>query len=152
LQLTTAERDETLQKLNGDMYLLHHICRYILLRLDTHLSDGAATYDFDAITVEHVLPQRPASDSQWKKIFSTREMHTRYVHRLGNLVLLSRGKNSQAENYDFEQKKSKYFCTEGGISSFRLTTQVIRHKEWTPEIIEQRQLELIGHLKKLWRL
>jgi hypothetical protein len=53
---------------------------------------------------------------------------------------------------DFEEKKSKYFCTEGGISSFRLTSQVLRHKEWTPEIIEQRQMELIGHLKKLWRL
>ena len=152
LQLTTAEQDETLRKLNGDMYLLHHICRYTLLRLDTHLSDGAATYDFDAVSVEHVLPQRPASESQWKKTFATREIHAHYVHRLGNLVLLSRGKNSQAENYDFEQKKLKYFCTEGGISSFRLTTQVIRHKEWTPEVIEQRQLELIGHLKKLWRL
>lgn len=152
LQLTAAERDETLKKLNGDLYLLHHICRYILLRLDTHLSDGAATYDFDAISVEHVLPQRPAPGSQWRQAFPTKEIHARYVNCLGNLVLLSRGKNSQAENFDFELKKSKYFCTEGGISSFRLTTQVIRHKEWTPQIVEQRQTELIGHLKKLWRL
>jgi hypothetical protein len=81
--------------------------------------------------------------------FPTREIRGRYVNRLGNLVLLSRNKNSQAANYDFEEKKSKYFCTEGGISSFRLTSQVLRHKEWTPEIIEQRQMELIGHLKKL---
>jgi hypothetical protein len=120
--------------------------------LDSHLSDGAATYDFDTVSVEHVLPQRPAIDSQWKQAFPTKEVHAHYVHRLGNLVLLSRGKNSQAENFDFEHKKRQYFCTEGGISSFRLTTQVIRHKEWTPEIIEQRQTELISHLKKLWRL
>jgi len=152
LQLTAAERDETLRKLNGNIYLLPHICRYILLRLDTHLSDGAVTYDYEVVSVEHVLPQRPAIKSQWRQAFPTREIHTRYVNRLGNLVLLSRNKNSQAANYDFEEKKSKYFCTEGGISSFRLTSQVIRHKEWTPEIIKQRQVELISHLKKLWRL
>jgi len=134
------------------MYLLHHICHYTLLRLDTYLSDGAATYEFEAVSIEHVLPQRPASDSQWRQAFSTKEIHARYVHCLGNLVLLSHSKNSKAANYDFEQKKSEYFCTEGGISSFRLTTQVIRHREWTPEIIEQQQTELIGHLKKLWRL
>ena len=152
LQLTTAERDETLKKLNGDMYLLHHICRYVLLRLDTYLSKGVATYDYEAVSIEHVLPQRPAIDSEWRQAFPTKDIHARYVHRLGNLVLLSRSKNSQAENFDFEYKKSKYFCAEGGVSSFVLTTQVIRHKEWTPEIIEQRQAELINTFKQLWRL
>ncbi len=152
LQLTAAERDETLRKLNGNIYQLPHICRYILLRLDTHLSDGAVTYDHEIVSVEHVLPQRPAPNSQWMQAFPTREIRGCYVNRLGNLVLLSRNKNSQAANYDFEDKKSKYFFTEGGISSFSLTSQVLRHREWTPQIIEQRQTELIGHLKKLWRL
>jgi hypothetical protein len=48
------------------------------------------------------------------------------VHRLGNLVLLSKGKNMKAENFDFELKKARYFTTEGGISSFAIITQVLQ--------------------------
>ena len=78
--------------------------------------------------------------------------HISYVHRLGNLVLLSRSTNKKAENYDFEEKKLKYFTTRAGISPFVLTTQVLRHREWTPAIIEQRQSQLMSVLRDLWRL
>lgn len=44
----------------------------------------------------------------------------------------------KAENFDFEEKKQKYFRTNGGISPFVLTTQVLRYHEWTPATIEQR--------------
>jgi uncharacterized protein with ParB-like and HNH nuclease domain len=81
-----------------------------------------------------------------------KEVREKYVHRLGNLVLLSRGKNIRAENIDFDLKKRQYFTTDGGISPFVLTSQVLQHREWTPAIIEQRQNELIGALKQLWRL
>jgi uncharacterized protein DUF1524 len=116
------------------------------------LSEGTASYDDQTISVEHVLPQRPALDSKWVKLFPSREMRTKYVHRLGNLVLLSRGKNMRAENYDFDDKKEKYFTTDGGVSPFALTTQVLRYHEWTPTVIEQRQNKLINELKQLWRL
>ena len=79
-------------------------------------------------------------------------MRQKYVNRLGNLVLLSRGKNMKAENFDFDLKKRKYFSTDGGISPFVLTTQVLRYREWTPVVIEQRQNQLMAALKQLWRL
>jgi hypothetical protein len=90
--------------------------------------------------------------SDWLKSFPTKQAREKYVHRLGNLVLLSRGKNIEAENYDFDVKKEKYFSTSRGISPFVITTQVLRCREWTPTVIEQRQSELIGTLKQLWRL
>jgi len=37
--------------------MLPKLRTYILLRLDSALSGGGATYDYDLITVEHVLPQ-----------------------------------------------------------------------------------------------
>ncbi|MHB8596180.1 MAG: DUF262 domain-containing protein [Ktedonobacteraceae bacterium] len=152
LQLTAKERYETLKGLNGDMYFMHHICRYVLLRLDTKLSESTATYDHEKVSIEHVLPQRPALDSEWVQLFPGREIRDKYVNRLGNLVLLSRGKNMRAENFDFDVKKQKYFMTNDGISSFVLTTQVLRYHEWTPAIIEKRQGELIGALKSMWKL
>ncbi len=152
LQLTSSERSEVLRMLDGDIYLMHHVCRYVLLRLDTKLSEGTASYDYQTVSVEHVLPQRPSPDSEWVKCFPTKGVREKYVHRLGNLALLSRGKNITAENYDFNIKKQRYFSMHGGISPFVITTQVLSHQEWTPAVIEQRQGQLVGMLKQLWRL
>lgn len=125
---------------------------YVLLRLDAALSRGEAEYKYPTITVEHVLPQNPASDSEWFKWFSSTEERDKYVHRLGNLVLLPYYKNSKAKNYDFETKKEKYFQTKSGVSPFALTTQVLNEKEWRPEVIEKRQQGLVNVFKELWRL
>jgi len=58
----------------------------------------------------------------------------------------------KAENFDFDLKKEKYFMTNGGISPFVLTTQVLKCSEWTPTVTEQRQNQLMSMLKQLWRL
>jgi hypothetical protein len=154
LQLTSRECREVFKRLDGDVYLTHQppICHYVLLRLDAILSEGTASYEYQTTSIEHVLPQNPSPDSIWIRWFPTKEIREKYVHRLGNLVLLSRGKNIKAANYDFADKKQKYFSTRGGISPFVLTTQVLSHQEWTPIVVERRQNQLIGTLKQLWRL
>ncbi len=152
LQLTSVETTEILDILNGDLYLMKRIRKYVLLRLDSALTDGAATHNHPIVTIEHVLPQNPDKDSQWVKRFNDRE-HSQYVHKIGNLTLLSRKKNAQAQNYDFDKKKAGYFSSSaGGISSFVLTFQVSQEPKWTPAVIEKRQQESISELKKLWRL
>jgi hypothetical protein len=152
LQLTDDEKNRIINQLNGDIYLIKKIRLPILLRLDSVLSDGQASYNYKTITVEHVLPQNPKEDSQWIKWFPSQEERQYYVHKLANLVLLSRQKNSQANNYEFEVKKQKYFSTSSGVSSFVLTTQVLQEKEWTPELLKKRQKKLLDTLIKTWRL
>jgi Protein of unknown function (DUF1524) len=98
-----------------------------------------------------VLPQQPRRDSDWIKWFPTQQERDRWVHRLGNLTLLSRRKNTAAGNYDFDKKKTAYF-TRDGVSPFALTTQVLQYREWTPSVVAQRHGELVGYLKQLWRL
>jgi len=66
--------------------------------------------------------------------------------------LLSRRKNSEAQNYDFQTKKNKYFKSRNGVTPFVLTTQVLNENTWKPDVIERRQKELIDTLKKVWRL
>jgi len=151
LQLKTRECNDFLKMLDGDIYLLHYPCRYVLLRLDTKLSEKVASYDHQTVTIEHVLPQRPALESEWAKAFPP-NIRQKYVNRLGNLVLLSQGKNMKAENFDFEDKKHKYFLSKDGISPFALTTQVLSVHEWTPTTVDQRQNQLLTALKQLWRL
>lgn len=152
LQLTRNECVSILNNLNGDLYCDFKIRQYVLLRLDTALSGGDAIYAFPKVTVEHVLPQNPAQNSQWTQWFPTEDKRNQYVHRLGNLVLLSRSKNSRAQNYEFDVKKEKYFTGTDGVSPFALTTQVLNETVWTPTVVERRQQELVNKLKFLWRL
>lgn len=152
LQLSTEEQTNTLIALNGALYLERNVPRYVLLRLDARLSDGEATYDHAIISIEHVLPQTPAEESEWRHWFPDDEERAAWVHRLGNLVLLSRRKNSSAHNFDFEKKKTKYFTKNGKGSPFVLTSQVLSEKSWTPDVVQRRQTALVGHLQKLWRL
>ena len=153
MTLNDKEQLEILAALDSNLYnsYIARVHTYVLLRLNEHLSDGSAHYDFPIITVEHVLPQNPAEKSEWLEWFRPEERE-RWVHRLANLVLLSRRKNSQAKNYEFERKKYSYFAGSGGGSPFPLTSQVIQQNEWTPKILERRQEQLIQNLAEIWNL
>ncbi|MEO7000575.1 MAG: DUF262 domain-containing HNH endonuclease family protein [Ktedonobacterales bacterium] len=154
MQLNAEEREATLGALSGDLYLMAAMPRqYALLRLDSSLAQADSTlYAHRTLTVEHVLPRNPPPESEWMTVFPTLEERARWVHRLGNLVLLSRAKNMQASNYDFARKKTIYFSSRNGVAAFALTTQVLQEQEWTPQVVERRQEALINHLKQLWRL
>ncbi|WBQ07825.1 DUF262 domain-containing protein [Kribbella sp. CA-293567] len=150
--LTDGEVEETHARLAGDLYLVTKTRKYVLLRLDEALAGGAGvTYDHPVITVEHVLPQSPAVTSEWRRDFTDAE-RSQWTHKLANLLLLSRTKNSYAQNYDFAQKKVKYFHGQGGVTTFALTSQVLAQARWTPELLKERQAALLDVLSKEWAL
>ena len=153
LQLNPREQQQTYRALAGPIYDTHSARQLsvILLRLDGLLSDGKATYDQEVVTIEHVLPQTPKHGSEWTAWIPGDQVREQWVHRLGNLALLSRKKNSSASNWDFDRKKNTYF-KKGGVSSFALTTQVLNHAQWTTGVLELRQQELLGLLEEQWRL
>jgi hypothetical protein len=151
LQLDGAEREATRRALDGEIYTVTRIRLYVLMRLDSVLSTGGATYNYPLITVEHVLPQTPPADSEWRTVFTDRD-RAFWVHRLANLVLLTRRKNSGAGTYAFERKKTRYFTGSDGVSPFALTSQVLAAPEWTPASLTKRQEHLLTTLSKTWRL
>ena len=130
LQLRTEEKTAILQALEGNVYSQIRVRRPLLLRLDSLLAGGGATYEFPVLTIEHVLPQNPHKCSQWLDWFPDDEMRNLWTHRLANLVLLSRRRNSAANNREFSIKKKAYFLTKDGVSPFVLTTQVVTEVEW----------------------
>jgi hypothetical protein len=151
-ELDADERAETLRQLDGALYLVQKTRKYVLLRLNEMLAGSSGvTYDFPIITVEHVLPQQPRPGSRWQTDFPESEQVV-WRHRLANLVLLTRAKNSQAKNYDFTEKTTKYFQSKHGVPTFALTVQVLKHSEWTPAVLEARQKELLGTLAEGWDL
>jgi hypothetical protein len=154
LQLSDVEKEQVVAALDGPIYTLSltRVPLFVLLRLDSALSTGTASYAYNTISIEHVLPQNPRPDSEWLKNFPEAADRDKTVHRLGNLVLLARRKNSEAGNLEFNTKKAKYFAEKTGISSFALTTQVINEKEWTPAVVSRRQQVCVDRLKSVWRL
>lgn len=153
LQLSSIEQHTLYHKLDGPIYdsLSARARSALLLRIDALLSGGGATYEYEVVTVEHVLPQSPRQGSKWLDWFPDVRERVMWVHRLGNLALLTRRKNSSASNYDFDEKKRAYF-SRNGISPFVMTTQVLGRIEWTPAVLEGRQAQLISVLEKHWRL
>lgn len=151
LQLTAEECSQTIRILDGPLYSSPKQCLYVLQRLDEEFSTGDASYDHKVISIEHVLPQTPSSDSEWMSHFKPEE-HEELLHKLGNLVLLSRKKNAKAQNSDFAIKKAKYFELAGGVSPFVITTQVLQEPIWTPAAIRARQTALLARLRTCWRL
>jgi hypothetical protein len=133
------------------VYLDRLVVRRLLLRLDAELADAGAVYEHQHISVEHVLPQNPAAESGWHVDFPDEDVREYWVHRLANLVLLSRRKNSTASNYDFAEKKEVYF-NRGGTAPFAITTEVVSASAWSPVVLEQRQMRLVGVLARAWRL
>ena len=151
LQLSSEEKNAVKIALDGPVYLQTRVRKPLLLRIDSLLADRGATYEHKVVSIEHVLPQTPNKDSCWVSWFSDEAVRDRWTHRLGNLVLLSRRKNSQARNYDFDRKKQEYFQRKG-VATFAITSQVLSEGDWTPEVLQRRQRGLLRKLQSEWRL
>lgn len=153
IELTEEERKEFVDALSGNVYRMAAKKRnYLILRLDSFVSDGAASYDSKILTIEHVMPQTIPSGSQWEEWWPNEEQRNLWLHKIGNLLPLAKRTNSQAQNYEFEIKKDRYFKGKSGTASFSLTTQVLNYQVWTPTVVEKRQAELLEIYKKNWEL
>ena len=149
IELTSEEKEEMKNALNGNIYELTPRRRnYVILRLDSFVSDGAASYDPAILTIEHVLPQTVDPNSKWAEWWPTEDERDEWRHRISNLVPLSKKRNSQAQNYDFDKKKSAYFGGINDVSSYALTTKVLSTPEWTPKFLAERQKDLLNVLSK----
>ncbi|MBQ0747105.1 MAG: DUF262 domain-containing protein [Marinobacter sp.] len=152
LNLDTREQKDTLYWLNASVYRYSNRLRsYIMMRIDSFMSDQHMSYRDRTKTIEHVLPQNPASDSEWRSNW-TDEEREHWVDRVGNLLLLSRTKNSEASNYDFTKKKDRYFKSKSGVSNFATSTDVLNYDAWTPAELEERQKKLMRILSDKWSL
>lgn len=138
-----------IEYLSDDIYS-KKFAKYILLKLEYLNKDHSSQFNkFDYISVEHILPQNPNASSKWMTLFSEID-HEELVHKMGNLVLLSRKKNSSLGNKDFEIKKDKYFS--GNIDSFPNSLKVMRYDSWTKARILNRQEQLLEQLNEHYKI
>jgi hypothetical protein len=112
--------------------------RYFLLRMELVAAEHDTIHEFDAKSVEHVLPQEPEPVGYWADHHKLEQIRD-YVDKIGNLVLLSKGKNSAARNFDFPKKKEKYL--KNRVSDYPRSVQVLNYPDWERKTIEERTAE-----------
>jgi hypothetical protein len=149
--LTETEGAEFYKALNDPLYRKTRVCKPVLQRLDEALSTRGATYE-DPTSIEHVLPQTVESGSEWASLFPNGPEREHWIHRLANLVFLTRRTNIRASNWDFERKKRDYFQSRDGRNPYPITQEVLDAEAWTPAHLEARQSRLLGVLAGVWHL
>ena len=116
----------------------------MLLRLNYLYSDVDTILSFpDTISIEHILPQNPKEGSQWRNDFSEDE-RKEWTNKLGNLIILSRRKNSSQSNLDYQQKKTKYFKGNVGLGR---SASIMSKDTWKLQDLAENHAEVLQKLK-----
>jgi len=143
LSLFKVDGTQLKNTLEGNIYG-RRFARYILLKYEFLQGDNTAHFsNFKSISVEHILPQNPSKESHWVSVFSE-EDRKKWTHKLANLLLISKKKNSKLSNLDFSEKKKRYL--KGRIDVFPSSKIFITYEKWNTDILEKRQKEIIGKL------
>lgn len=125
--------------------------RYLLRKID-FLIDAPLYSErrnsYSEITVEHILPQNPAEGSQWLNDF-TQENREEWTHKLGNLVLISKRKNTQQGRLDYSLKREKYFLK--SIETFPNSLKVMQKGSWNLNDLKSNHSHLVSLLRIYYR-
>ncbi len=144
-----ADNQEFSQLIKGEIYT-KPFANAVLLRLEEGDKDDSVIKTYTGlVTIEHVLPQSRAEE-YWQERF-VEEEHQKLVHTLGNLTLLSGRKNYKAQNKPFPDKKKRYEEKHSKVS-FDMTKFVCEQNDWTKDIIEQRQKDLVALAESIWHI
>lgn len=138
------DRDRFRAILEREGIYSRRFARYLLFKLDVlYASPDTRLQTPSQMSVEHVLPQTPESNSQWCRDFTLDE-RTTWTDRLGNLVLLSRRKNSSQGRLDFPNKKAKYF--KNNVEIFPHSVRVMQVDCWDLDTLKAHHREAIDKL------
>lgn len=95
-------------------------------------------------TIEHIFPQDP-SDEWSGKMGRGRDTVKNNVHRLGNLVLLPPGLNSEAGRKAFTDKKKIYRS-----NYLKMHDEILSQDDWTRETIDKRDAAMWEWIMNTW--
>lgn len=146
----TLDNKDLLGTLAGNIYG-RGTAKYVLLKLDLLYHGHTTKLEMpETISIEHILPQNPYDSSQWKIDFTDLEREE-WTDKLGNLVLISRRKNSAQGNKEFADKKDKYFKNNVELfsNSIRIYNQ---YSTWTLTDLEKNHKEVLAKIKQGFNL
>ena len=141
----------------SNWYASRHLLKYTLFEYELYLlsneGKGKAPLlswgQLSDATLEHILPQEPAKDSHWHKVWSKSEIKT-CLHDIANIVLTQN--NSSYKNFDFTRKKGQVGQSPSySNSDIRQERRIAIYEDWTPKAFYKRREELIAWIEQRWK-
>lgn len=144
------DREKFLTNIQMDMYG-HFYTKPLLMLLEFREQDNTVEKSFNQISIEHILPQNPKDNSEWMLNFSEQE-RIELTHKIGNLCIIGRRKNTALGNLDYSLKRIKYF--EKNIESFARSLKIYTDYPscWTPIELRQNQANTISLIKSIFQI
>jgi len=150
------EFHESLSK-HSNWYSTRSRLKYTLFEYELHLleDDGhkkQPKLKWDSLsdsTIEHILPQTPKDDSEWRKDWSADESEEG-LHGIGNLVLTL--DNSSYLNFEFKRKKGKVgYSPSYANSDIRQEREIASYPKWTYSEFSARETSLVAWVEDRWK-
>lgn len=164
--LKTNYMRDALLRFRGDGFYEWNGIRYFLFEHNLDLQNKSKTdrpkifwpefteQKQDFISVEHIYPQQ-ARHQYWTSRFNglTQKQRTILRNSLGNLLPLSKRKNSSLSNKPFPEKvEGKGDAVIGYRYGCYAENEVAKSKEWTPKEILKRGLLMLSFMERRWDL
>ncbi|KAA6308557.1 hypothetical protein EZS27_039798, partial [termite gut metagenome] len=122
----------------------HRLVKYILSKIEKYKYHNEIDFDSELYTIEHILPE--SADENWGD-FNQDEIN-RSVYRIGNLTLLEKALNRDADVRSFPEKKTFY-----QQSNCNITKNITIHYDtWNEDRIASRQANLAKDAKSIWKI
>lgn len=119
---------------------------YLLSHLENY--DNKSPIIIENYTIEHIMPQNPNLDDDWKQNLGTdwKEVQKKYLHTIGNLTLTAY--NSEMSDKPFHEKMDM----KGGFkqSALRLNAYLVMLNKWNEDTIKKRAGILTEEAEKIW--
>ena len=142
----------------AEWYSFRRLLRYTLFEYELHLLDEKGKgmkpklewNNLSDSTIEHILPQTPDDESEWKKKWSAQDIKV-FLHDIGNLVLTEN--NSNYRNFEFERKKGQEgtgFCY--AHSDIRQERDISAFKDWTALQLVERRKGIVEWIENRWSI
>jgi len=121
------------------------IPRYILGKIENHISSDEKVIDFESVHLEHIMPKKIEKwileDGNYK------ELHQKYLNNIGNMVLLSEKINTSIKNKIFSEKIISY-----SNSEINLMKNIKSLSEWKENEILLNRDRHYSYVKDIWKL
>ncbi len=150
-----------------DQYYTWKPLRYFLFEYESHLLEQSKTnreklnwqefsrelYHSDYSTIEHIYPKK-AEFECWKTPFADYTVKEKNALRnsLGNLLPLSKSKNSSLKNECFENKKGNISRQIGYKYGCYSEIEVAEFNSWSPREIAFRGLKMLDFFENRWQV
>ncbi len=127
------------------------VCKLLLLRLNDELARSVTLLNPGDYSIEHVLPLRPASKSEWRRWFPDAEEREACTESLGNLVIVTKAQNEKARNKEFARKREIYRGFDD-TPVLPITRDAVEATVWRAAEIRAREAKLMELIRDTWNI